>query len=195
MNQNQVSAQSPKLPTLKLPFWMDGKTLTETPEPKEPAMLTSGVQSFWQRVRGYFLWPLTQSDPLTCTVEVLNLLAWERRITRFKDEPIWLYRRRVAFAFVNAKDAGSTQGFVNIFNRLGVPVLSIAERQPGKDWDVVSIELDDTVLSSAALLATIIQDYGRTCRRYEYVSSKATAAFLPVTECNNDYQTLTARAN
>lgn len=188
-------AESPKLEPLNLPFWMDGQTLTETPEPQEPAMLTAGMQGFWQRVRGWLLWPLTQSDPLTCDVELLDLLAWERRITRFRDEPLWLYRKRVAFAFVNAKDAGSTQGFINIFNRLGVPVLSIAERQPGKDWDIVSIELDDTIVASASLLGTIIQDYGRTCRRYEYVSSKATALFLPVTECNNDYQTLTARAN
>jgi hypothetical protein len=189
------NANSPQLEPLNLPFWMDGKTLTETPEPQEPAMLTAGMQGFWQRVRGWLLWPLTQSDPLTCKVDLLNLLAWERRITRFRDEPLWLYRKRVAFAFINAKDAGSTQGFINIFNRLGVPVLSIAERQPGKDWDIVSIELDDTIVSSASLLGTIIQDYGRTCRRYEYISSRATAVFLPVTECNNDYQTLTARAN
>ena len=189
------NANSPQLEPLNLPFWMDGKTLTETPEPQEPAMLTAGMQGFWQRVRGWLLWPLTQSDPLTCKVDLLNLLAWERRITRFRDEPLWLYRKRVAFAFINAKDAGSTQGFINIFNRLGVPVLSIAERQPGKDWDIVSIELDDTIVSSASLPGTIIQDYGRTCRRYEYISSRATAVFLPVTECNNDYQTLTARAN
>ena len=141
------------------------------------------------------LWPLTQSDPLTCSVELLHLLAWERRITRFRDEPLWLFRKRVAFAFVNAKDAGSTQGFINIFNRLGVPVLSIAERQPDKDWDVISIEIDDTTVSSAALMATIIQDYGRTCRRYEYVSNKAAAAILAGSEVNADYQTLTARSS
>jgi hypothetical protein len=186
---------NPKLPQLNLPFWMDGKTLTETPEPQEPAMLTNGMQSFWQRVRGWLLWPLTQSDPLTCSVDLLNLLAWERRITRFSDEPLWLFRKRVAFAFVNAKDAGSTQGFINIFNRLGVPVMSIAERQPEKDLDVISIEIDDTIVSSAPLMATIIQDYGRTCRRYEYVSNKATALVLAVSEVNVDYQTLTARAS
>ncbi|WP_348731848.1 hypothetical protein [Rheinheimera texasensis] len=189
------SEESPQLPALNLPFWMDGKTLTESPEPQEPAMLTTGMQSFWQRVHGWLLWPLTQSDPLTCSVDMLHLLAWERRITRFRDEPLWLYRKRVAFAFVNAKDAGSTQGFINIFNRLGVPVISIAERQPDKDWDVVSIEIDDTSVSSAALMATIIQDYGRTCRRYEYVSNKATSVILAVSEVNADFQTLTARAS
>lgn len=185
--------ESPKLPALSLPFWMDGQTLTETPEPQEPAMLTNGMQSFWQRVKGWMLWPLTQSDPLNCSADMLNLLAWERRITRFRDEPLWLYRKRVAFAYVNAKDAGSTQGFINIFNRLGVPVLSIAERQPDRDWDVVSIEIDDTTISSAPLMATIIQDYGRTCRRYEYVSNKATALILAGSEVNVDFQTLTAR--
>lgn len=186
---------SPQLEALDLPFWMDGQTLTESPEPQEPAMLKVGMQSFWQRVRGYLLWPLTQSDPLTCSVDVLHLLAWERRITRFRDEPLWLYRKRVAFAFVNAKDAGSTQGFINIFNRLGVPVISIAERQPDNDWDVVSIEIDDTIVSSAALMDAIIQDYGRTCRRYEYVSNKATAVVLAASEINADFQTLTARSS
>lgn len=187
--------ESPKLPALSLPFWMDGQTLTETPEQQEPAMLTNGMQSFWQRVKGWMLWPLTQSDPLNCSADMLNLLAWERSITRFRDEPLWLYRKRVAFAYVNAKDAGSTQGFINIFNRLGVPVLSIAERQPDRDWDVVSIEIDDTTISSAPLMATIIQDYGRTCRRYEYVSNKATALILAGSEVNVDFQTLTARAS
>ena len=158
-------------------------------------MLNAGMQSCWQRVHSWLLWPLTQSDPLTCSVDVLHLLAGERRITRFRDYPLWRYRKRVAFAYVNAKDAGSTQGFINIFNRLGVPVISIAERQPDKDWDVVSIEIDDTAVSSAALLATIIQDYGRTCRRYEYVSNKAAAVILAGSEINADYQTLTARAS
>lgn len=185
---------APKLPPLALPFWMDGKTLTTNQQVQEPAMLANGTMSFWQKLRGWFLWPLTQNDPLTCSVELLGLLAWERRITRFRGEPLWLFRKRVAYAFVNAKDAGSTQGFINIMSRLGVPVLSIDERQIGKDWDIISIELDDTIVASAALLGTIIQDYGRTCRRYEYVSNKATSAFLAVTECNHDYQTLTARA-
>lgn len=186
---------SPKLPALTLPWWMDGKTLVAPEQPQEPAMLNDGMQSFWQRVRSWFLWPLTQNDPLTCSVDMLNLLAWERNVTRFRDEPLWLYRKRVAYAFVNAKDAGSTQGFINIMGRLGVPVLSIAERQTDRDWDIISIELDDSKVASAALLGTIIQDYGRTCRRYEYVSNKATSLFLAASECNNDYQTLTARAN
>ncbi|WP_108944085.1 phage tail protein [Shewanella halifaxensis] len=186
---------SPKLPTITPPWWMDGKTLNKTDEPQEPAMLTNGLQSFWQRLRDWFIWPLAQIDPLTCSVDMLDLLAWERRIIRFRDEPLWLYRKRVAFAFINAKDAGSTQGFINIMSRLGVPVLSIDERQVNRDWDIISIELDDTKVASAALLGTIIQDYGRTCRRYEFVANKATSLYLPVTECNHDYQTLTARAN
>jgi len=190
-----MTDNSPKLPKLTLPWWMDGETLPATPEPQEPAMLGNGMQSFWQRLRGWFIWPLVQQDPLTCSLDMLNLKAWERRITRFRDEPLWLYRKRVAYAFINAQDAGSTQGFINIMSRLGVPVLSIDERQVNRDWDIISIELDDTQVSSAALLATIIQDYGRTCRRYEYVLNKATSLHLPVSECNNDYQTLTARAN
>ncbi|QYK02451.1 phage tail protein [Shewanella psychrotolerans] len=195
MTNDQETSNSPTLPKLTLPWWMDGETLSTTDEPQEPAMLGNGMQSFWQRMRSWFVWPLTQKDPLTCSVDMLSLLAWERRITQFRDEPLWLYRKRVAYAFINAKDAGSTQGFINIMSRLGVPVLSIDERQVNRDWDIISIELDDTKVASAALLGTIIQDYGRTCRRYEFVANKASSLYLAVTECNNDYQTLIARAN
>ncbi|NRD73267.1 phage tail protein [Shewanella sp. VB17] len=194
MNHKAIDT-SPKLPKLAPPWWMDGVTLPSTPEPQEPAMLSAGMQSFWQRVRGWFIWPLAQKDPLTCSLEMLNLLAWERNISRVKDEPEWLYRKRVNFAFINARDAGSSQGFINIMSRLGVPVLAIDERKSGLDWDVISIELDDARVLNAALLGSIIQDYGRTCRRYEYVSNKAASVQLAVSECNNDYQTLTARAH
>lgn len=183
----------PQLPKLKLPWWMDGKTITSKPESQEPAMLGSGMQSFWQRLRNWFIWPLVQMDPLTCSLELLNLLAWERNITRFKDEPMWLYRKRVAYAFINARAAGSTLGFIEIMSRLNLSVISITERQPDLDWDVISIELDDSELANTSLVNVLIQDYGRTCRRYNYVSSRAAVVLMPVTECNNDYQTLTAR--
>ncbi|MEZ9198588.1 phage tail protein [Shewanella sp. 10N.286.54.B9] len=187
-----MSDKTPELPMLKAPWWMDGKTLATTNEPQEPAMLTTGLQAFWQRVRGWFSRVLVQKDPLTCSVEVLNLLAWERAITRFNDEPLWLYRKRVAYAFVNAKDAGSTQGFIAIMHRLGLEVTSIRERQAGQDWDRVSIEIDDTEIApNQALLAELIRSYGRTCRRYDHLSVRLVVNNVALTEANHDFQTLT----
>lgn len=190
---NEPSADtSPQLPPLTLPWWMDGNTLTTTDEPQEPAMLNQGTQSFWQRVRNWLLLPLAEKDPLTCSVDILHLLAWERSVRRFKAEPLSLYRKRVAYAFVNAKDAGSTQGFIQIMRRLGLSVLSIKERQPGLDWDRVSIEIDDTEIApNQALLAELIQSYGRTCRRYDHLSSSIAGCSVAVSEASQDMQTLT----
>ncbi|GGI82053.1 hypothetical protein GCM10007978_19800 [Shewanella hanedai] len=194
MPDDAKTNRSPKLPKLSLPWWMDGETLNTTSEPQEPAMLSSGMQSFWQRVRSWFIWVLAQKDPLTCSLSMLNLLAWERNITRFKDEPLWLYRKRVAYAFVNAKDAGSTQGFIHIMRRLGLNVVSIKERQAGLDWDRVSIEIDDTeVAPNQALLAELIQSYGRTCRRYDHLSSRLIGCNVVVSEASQDIQTLTIK--
>ncbi|MPY25185.1 phage tail protein [Shewanella sp. YLB-07] len=183
---------NPKLPQLTLPWWMDGVTLPTAPEPQEPAMLGNGMQSFWQRVRGWFIWPLVQQDPLTCSLDMLNLKAWECNITRFRDEPLWLYRKRVAYAFINAKDAGSTQGFFKIMSRLGLRVVNIKERQEGLDWDRVSIEIDDTeIATNQALLAELIQSYGRTCRRYDHLSSRVAVNSVAITEACQDFQTFT----
>lgn len=194
MSDDLNTSSSPQLPTLAPPWWMDGETLTTTSEPQEPAMLNKGMQSFWHRVRGWFIWVLAQKDPLTCSIDLLNLLAWERNIIRFKVEPLWLYRKRVAYAFINAKEAGSTQGFINIMRRFGLDVVSIKERQEGMDWDRVSIEIDDTEIApNQALLAELIRSYGRTCRRYDHLSSRLVTNSVAVTEASQDFQTLTIR--
>ncbi len=120
--------------------------------------------------------------------------SWERNITRFNDEPEWLYRKRVAYAFVNAADAGSNIGFIKIMQRLGLSVISLKERQPNIDWDVISVELDDKQLSNARLVHVLIQDYGRTCRRYEYVSTRLFSNAIRVDDCHHDFQTLHVRS-
>lgn len=104
---------------LKLPFWLDGAEL---------AKLTAAAQSWWERVEGWLRWPLLQLDPATCHPAILDLLAWQRDITRFKGEPDSLYRLRVTHAFVNAVDAGSTAGMKRILERLGVGYVEIEER-------------------------------------------------------------------
>ena len=159
--------QAPALPEKTLPWWMDGKSLATNL--KEPHFLANGVMSFWQRIRGWTIWPLEQLDPMTCSARLLTVLAWDRDITQFEGEPSSLFRKRVKFAFINATDSGETAGFIRIFQRLGVGVVEIDERVPERDWDIITIRLSDSQLSeNHELLATLIQHYGRTCRRYEF---------------------------
>lgn len=170
---------------LKLPFWLDGAEL---------AKLTAAAQSWWERVEGWLRWPLLQLDPATCHPAILDLLAWQRDITRFKGEPDSLYRLRVTHAFVNAVDAGSTAGFTRIMQRLGVGYVRIEERLVDRDWDVVQLHLSDSQISeNPALLDLIIYQYGRTCRRYELVSTSLVTVQIAVGEINHEHLTLVAQ--
>ncbi len=145
---------------LQLPFWNDQNSSES---------LLKTAQLFWERIEACLRWPLTQLDPLTCTLVVLNLIAWQRDITRIKNEPLNLYRKRVAYAYVNAADAGSTIGIKRIFMRLGVGYIEVEERAANRDWDVIILRmLDSQLAGNAELLKTIIEMYGRTCRRYEF---------------------------
>lgn len=94
-----------RLASLKLPSWMDKG---------EPAKLLAGARVFWLGVLAWVQWPLRQFDPLTCVEPMLNLLAYDRDVSRFNGEPLALFRKRVAYAFVNARDAGSVEGFIAI---------------------------------------------------------------------------------
>ena len=149
-----------KLAGMVLPSWMDQG---------EPNKLLKTARRFWAEVYGWITWPLNQFDPLTCTPALLNLLAYDRDITRFDGEPLSLFRKRVAFAFVNARDAGSVEGFINIFERLGIGYVELRERQPGIDWDVILVRVTDSqIADNTQLLIQIIRQYGRTCRRYQF---------------------------
>ncbi|AZE95989.1 hypothetical protein C4J96_3890 [Pseudomonas orientalis] len=169
---------------LDLPFWLDGPQL---------AKLKAAAQSWWERVEGWLQWPLLQMDADTCHLTVLDLLAWQRDISRFKDEPESLYRLRVKFAFINAVDAGSTAGLKRILQRLGVGYVEIDERMPDRDWDVVMLRLSDSQLSqNPELLRVLIQQYGRTCRRYDFVTLTPVSLRLVAADFNDDQQTLIA---
>jgi len=112
---------------------------------------------------------LRQFDPLTCIEPVLNLIAYDRDITRFSGEPLSLFRKRVAYAFINARDAGSVEGFINIFERLGIGYVELVERQPDIDWDVIMVRVTDSqIADNTQLMIQIIRQYGRTCRRYQF---------------------------
>lgn len=158
---------APELPEVVIPWWQDGSTTAE--ELKEPHFLSKGVFSFWLMVRAWLLFPLRQMDALTCSESLLNLMAWDRDITRFENEPLTLFRKRVKFAAINAKDAGSVAGFKRIFERLGIAIVSFKEREDVIEWDVCTIELTDSAISqNSKLVQVLIEQYGRTCRRYRF---------------------------
>ncbi|HEI9850100.1 phage tail protein [Serratia ureilytica] len=171
--------------TITLPTWLNRG---------EVKKLAAAAGKFWEKVRGWISWPLQQTDPLTCTVQILNLLAYQRDITRFDGEPLGLFRKRVKYAFLNAQDSGSLAGFRNIFLRLGIGEIGQAERQPGIDWDVIIIRLNDSQLASnAALMQEIIRQYGRTCRRYQFQVVNTADAAVRAGQFDNDHQLIAAQ--
>lgn len=156
----------PIQPEVIIPWWQDGESISN--EIKEPHFLSKGVTQFFALLKSWLLFPLQQTDALTCSDSLLNLLAWERDIIRFEAEPLSLFRKRVKFAAINAKDSGSVAGFKAIFDRLGVGIIAFKERE-SEDWDICTIELTDGALSeSSALVQTLIEQYGRACRRYRF---------------------------
>lgn len=169
---------------LELKFWLAGTELTK---------LKQAAQSWWETVEDWLRWPLLQMDAETCHLVMLDLLAWQRDITRFKDEPESLYRLRVKFAFINAVDAGSTAGMKRILQRLGVGYVEIEERMPDRDWDVVLLRFTDSQLAkNPELLRVLIQQYGRTCRRYDFVTLTPVTLGVALVDFNDDQQTLVA---
>lgn len=182
---------APELPDKNVPWWMDGQTIAT--QLKEPHFLANGVMGFWKKVKGWLLYPLAQLEPMTCSEKLLAVLAWDRDIHRFKNEPTELFRKRVKFAFINAKDAGEKAGFIRIFNRLGVGLVEIDERVPERDWDIITIRLSDSQLSeNYDLLEELIQQYGRTCRRYEYQVISPTQLNLTASPLDWDHQCVVA---
>lgn len=148
----------PDLPDFTLPTWLSRG---------EPLTLAHASRRYWQKVYDWLTWPLDQIDVDTCAVSLLNLLAYQRNITRFPGESLALFRLRVKHAFINARDAGERAGFERIFSRLGIGDVQTLERQIRYDWDVVLLRISDEQLSRDNLLMmNLVRQYGRTCRRY-----------------------------
>lgn len=169
----------------ELPFWLNGPELEK---------IRAAAQSWWEKVENWLQWPLRQMDPERCHLAVLDLIAWERDITRFRREHETLYRKRVKFAFLNAVDAGSTAGLARILYRLGVGVVEVEERFPNRAWDEILIILSESQLSqNAELLTLIVQQYGRTCRRYSFVATAPSTLLAAVAEFNDDQLTVIGR--
>lgn len=175
---------STELETPKLPFWMEG---TQT------KALASAARSWFGKLASGATLPARQLDPLTCTGTVLDLIAWQRGVIRYRGEPERSYRLRVAHAYVNARDAGSVEGWRRIFQRLEVGNLDLHERMEGQDWDVVGIVLDDAALAAhQRLVEIIIEEYGRTCRRYRLVSRLHEGVSVRLGSFDHDHMTVCA---
>lgn len=169
---------------MNLPFWFSQEQVSA---------LAAAANAWFEELRLWASWPLQQMNPETCVESVLNLIAWQRDIDRFEGEPLSLYRRRVKYAYINAKDAGSVAGFKRIFMRLGIGYVELRERLPGIDWDIIDIELSDSQLAeNQKLLDVLIQHYGRTCRRYRWKVITPVPLQIHVIEFNNDYQVISA---
>lgn len=140
---------------------------------------------FWQRIQKKLMWVTAQLDPMTAEIEIVHLLAWERDIEQIPKETEQLYRTRVKYALKFAKGAGSKEGWHYMFKKLGVPSINIEERMPMLDWDIVRLNVLDADLSrSPELIKNIINQYGRTCRRYEFASANTTKVNLAIGFCN-----------
>jgi len=164
---------------ISLPFWMAKGELEK---------LRLAAVAWWAQVAEWAAWPMRQLDTDTCDELVLDLVAWQRDIRRFTGEPLSLYRKRVKYAYANARDAGSVAGFKRIFMRLGIGYVELEERMPGIDWDIVDIRLTDSQLAkNQALLSVLIQHYGRTCRRYRWKIITPLPIGVRAVEFGNDY--------
>lgn len=139
--------------------------------------LRKGAVRFWQRYVELLQFPAKQLDPMTAELEFVHLMAWERDIEQIPTETELMYRTRVKYALPFAKGAGSTKGWLEMFNKLGIPSLTIEERFSEIDWDVVDLQFLDADLGSRqALIDYICRQYGRTTRRYQL----STIAIMPV---------------
>lgn len=148
---------------LDLPIWGDKGELVK---------LKNVAYRWFLLVQSWLLAPLKKHDAESCSIESLELLAWERGITQLAGEDIRLYRLRVKYAYINAVDAGSKNGLIRIFKRLGLGDIEITERSEHTDWDLISIDLESSQISgNETLLRELVKMYGRTCRRY-YLSTR-----------------------
>ncbi|MGR3028675.1 phage tail protein [Vibrio vulnificus] len=151
-----------KIPEIKLRYWMGRGEL---------AKLARALHAYWGHVQAAFEMPLKQHDPLTAPIALVSILAWQRDVERLGQEPEELFRIRVAHAYGFARDAGSVAGWEEMFAKLGYPHIAQDERLVNVDWDVISLKIRDGDLSNVPkLLDTVIRQYGRTCRRYQYTT-------------------------
>lgn len=151
-----------KIPEINLRYWMGRGEL---------AKFARALRNYWEHVKAAFEMPLQQHDPLTAPIALVNILAWQRGVEKLGQEPEYLFRIRVAHAYGFSRDAGSVSGWEDMFEKLGYPHIAQDERLVNVDWDVISLKIRDGDLTKVPkLLDTVVRQYGRTCRRYQYTS-------------------------
>lgn len=151
-----------QLPEIKFKWWMGRGEL---------AKFARALRNYWAHIEAALKMPLEQHDPMTAPIGLVELLAWQRDVERLGQEPEELFRIRVAHAYSFARDGGSKAGWEEMFEKLGYPHISQNERLKDVDWDVVSLVIRDSDLTEVPkLLDTVIRQYGRTCRRYQYTT-------------------------
>ncbi|AWI51989.1 phage tail protein [Actinobacillus porcitonsillarum] len=164
---------------IKLPFWMDKGELRK---------IADLFEKWWQLQIKRLETPLLIFDEEKCSEFILNLIAYQRDIERFENEPLSLFRKRVKYAYINAQEAGSVIGFKNIFERLGIGKIEIRERITGLDFDIIHLTLTDGQLSqNDQLIYEIIRKYGRTCRRYSFLTENTIEIYLHYAEFGHSY--------
>lgn len=170
---------------LKFKFWMAAGNVKQYSE---------FLNSWFEYVRGLLLFPVQQFDAEAANIYLVDLLAWQRDIVRFNQEPEWLYRRRVKHAYANARDAGTAAGFAKIWQRMELGFLEIQERIDGRDWDIVELTVtESTIAQQPELLDIIIEKYGRTCRRYEWTTKTNLKAQVLSAHIEQESENITAR--
>lgn len=150
---------------IKISFWMAaGNTVA----------LVKTLNRWFQYIRDLLHWPVQQYDLETAPLFIVDMIAEERDVQRYRGEPESLYRSRVINAYQNARDAGTVAGFKAIWARCGLGDCEIVERIPGEDWDIVQLWSDVQIIAdNPELIRILIEKYGRTCRRYQ-IASRAT---------------------
>ena len=115
------------------------------------------------------------------------------RLFRLSERGNRLGLSRVARSIDLLGMVGSTAGMKRILERLGVGYVEIEERQPDRDWDVVLLRFSDSQLSqNPELLRVLIQQYGRTCRRYDFSTITPVPVQIALVHFHDDQQTLVA---
>lgn len=172
------------LPQLNIKFWMA--------EGDSQAFIKL-AQNWWNLVRSWMLATVCEIDPESAPLSLVKLLAWQRDTERLKNEPEIMFRLRVKYALANAKDAGSIIGFENIWERLELGSIRQAERVDTENWDVIKIIVTDNAISQKLeLMETVIRMYGRSCRRYEFVTEQK--ASLAIRVFDFDFITINSTA-
>ncbi|MDP2548905.1 phage tail protein [Oceanobacter sp. 4_MG-2023] len=173
---------------ISLIFWQTG-----TKEKADASAFSTFIDTWWLKVRGWLEFPLRVYDVDTAPMFIVDMLAWERDVDRFNGESESLYRLRVKTAYENAKDAGSAAGFKRIWTRLGLGNVTITERVYGDDWDIVEIQMAPAdIASNEALINLLVDQYGRTCRRYQITTQNESELVAVIHSIQTDTSHLSA---